>query len=83
MEKKYSLMQNMRYVLDGVWKYNRVILLLIPLNTLVTAVSPFIGILFPGRYWTNCLRQSARRDCACCWRHFCWHLPRQPTLPSA
>lgn len=30
MEKKYSLMQNMRYVLDGVWKYNRVILLLIP-----------------------------------------------------
>lgn len=47
MEKKYSLMQNMRYVLDGVWKYNRVILLLILLNTLVTAVSPFIGILFP------------------------------------
>lgn len=47
MAKKYSLMQNMRYVLDGVWKYNRVILLLILLNSLVTAVSPFIGMLFP------------------------------------
>lgn len=47
MEKKYNLMQNSGFVMDGVWKYNRRILPLIAVNTLVTAVSPFIGILFP------------------------------------
>lgn len=47
MTKKYSLMRNMCYVLRGVWDENRRILFLIALNTLVTAVAPFIGIFFP------------------------------------
>lgn len=47
MRKKYNLIQNSLYVMCGVWKYNRLILLLIIANTAVTAVSPFIGILFP------------------------------------
>lgn len=47
MAKKYSLMQNMGYVLSGVWSYNRLILPLIVLNALVTAAWPFIGIFFP------------------------------------
>lgn len=47
MEKKYNLVQNNIYVFRGVWKYNRLILLLIIANTVVTSVSPFIGILFP------------------------------------
>lgn len=47
MRKKYNLVQNNIYVFRGVWKYNRLILLLIIVNTVVTAVSPFIGILFP------------------------------------
>lgn len=47
MKKKYNLIQNMAYVLHGVCKYNKWILFFIIANTLVTAVSPFIGILFP------------------------------------
>lgn len=47
MEKKYNLIQNMFYVLCGVCKYNKWILFYMIVNTFVTAVSPFIGILFP------------------------------------
>ena len=47
MKKKYNLLQNMTYVLSGVCKYNKCILVLIIVNTFVTAISPFIGILFP------------------------------------
>lgn len=47
MVKKYGLMQNSIYVMGSVWKHNRLILPLIAVNTFVTAVSPFIGILFP------------------------------------
>ncbi len=58
-QKKYGLARNAYYVLLGVWKYNRAILLLIAANTLVTAVSPFIGILFPRRILEELL--GARR----------------------
>lgn len=47
MKNNYNLMQNNLYVMRGVWRYNKLIFLLIAANTLVTAVSPFIGILFP------------------------------------
>lgn len=47
MKKNYNLIQNNFYVLRGVWKYNKRILLFILINTFITAVSPFIGILFP------------------------------------
>lgn len=47
MKKEYNLMQNSVYVMRGVWKYDKPILLLIVANTLVLAISPFIGILFP------------------------------------
>lgn len=47
MKNNYSLMQNNLYVMRGVWRYNKLIFVLITANTLVTAVSPFIGILFP------------------------------------
>lgn len=61
MKKKYSLIQNMSYVLCGVCKYNKWILFLILVNTFVTAVSPFIGILFP-RQILNELLTSKRQD---------------------
>ena len=47
MKKKYNFRQNISFVLCGVWKYNKRILALTIVNTFVTAVSPFIGILFP------------------------------------
>jgi ABC-type multidrug transport system, ATPase and permease components len=47
MRKKYNLLQNNIYVLQGVFKYNKLILLLIAANTFVTAIAPFIGILLP------------------------------------
>ena len=59
--KKYNLIQNMAYVLCGVCKYNKWILLLIIFNTFVTAVSPFIGILFPRQILDELLT-SKRQD---------------------
>ena len=50
-------MQNSGYVLSGVWSYNRLILFLIAANTLVTAFSPFIGILFPRQILEELLTQ--------------------------
>jgi ATP-binding cassette subfamily C protein len=47
MKKQYNLIQNNFYVMRGVWKYDKSILLLIAANTLVMAISPLISILFP------------------------------------
>lgn len=47
MTKNHGLIRNTCYVLSGVWSHDRLILLLIAANTLVAALSPFIGILFP------------------------------------
>lgn len=59
MEKGYSLLENNAYVLQCVWKHNRLILLLVAANTFVTALSPFIGILFPRQILGELL--AARR----------------------
>ncbi len=47
IKKEYSIIQNILYVLHGVWQYDKLTLGLIAVNTLVLAVSPFIGIVFP------------------------------------
>lgn len=59
MRGKEGLLQNNIYVLRCVWKYDRGILPLILANTLVTAVAPFIGILFPRQILDELL--TARR----------------------
>lgn len=64
MAKGCGLLQNSGYVLQNVWKYNRRILLLVSANTVVTALSPFIGILFP-RYILAELLAARRPERLC------------------
>lgn len=64
MKKRYRLLRNNGYVLRNVWKYDRLILLLVVANTFVTAISPFIGILFPRHILEELL--TARRPGRLC-----------------
>ncbi|MDF2538915.1 MAG: ABC-type multidrug transport system, ATPase and permease component [Herbinix sp.] len=48
MEKKnYNILQNMLYVLKGVWQYNKVLMLLLVISAVFGALSQFIWIIIP------------------------------------
>jgi len=44
---KYNIMQNIIYVIKGAWKYDRQVFYYFGAYTLVSAILPFIDILFP------------------------------------
>jgi len=44
---KYSTLQNMMYVCKGAWEYEKRVYLYFGIFTVLTSVSPFIGIFFP------------------------------------
>ena len=45
--KKYSLFDNLRYVIGFCWQNDRVLFALCILNTLFEGVMPFVGVLLP------------------------------------
>jgi ABC-type multidrug transport system fused ATPase/permease subunit len=47
LEKQYSAWSNMRFILSETWSYNKYIFLYNGFFTLITAVQPFIMIIFP------------------------------------
>ena len=59
MKREEGLLQNLFYVWQCVWRYNRVIVPVILANTLVTAAAPFTGLLLPRQILDELL--TARR----------------------
>ena len=58
MKKEHNLIDNSIYLIRGAWKYDKGIFLLFAANTLVGAVSPFLGILFPRQIISELLGEN-------------------------
>jgi len=46
-KQKYSTLQNISYILAGIWKFDKPLFAYFTVNTILTAILPFISMLTP------------------------------------